>query len=848
MTTQSLAISFNPRIHDKPSAWREEYADNWRSSETDLAGLLEAIRQGHAFIAAAMSSPHRSSAAFVHADLAVVDIDHGLDLEGFRELELSRHACLVYTSSSHQAESGKHRFRVLFRLPRRISDPDHYKAIVTALIRALGGDKSCSDPCRIFYGNSRCQHWLGASDACLSEHFIEEARKEWLRQQSRHQGRSDDYDDTSIGQAIYVLGDVLEPTADGERDRFVRITAAAASAGDALFPAWSDWASRGHHGSGKNRKQTSERFFRGFSGRSSLGTLFYLASEQDPNWRDGLPDALRSSGYGDSKLPPGYRHDDFMGYDDPEYDLPKPGKLRTPSIIEWAEAQRQQEQAAESAQPVTGIPVTASAPQPEIPVTEPHLDPDKLAEPDDEEIDPEFMGDPYDYPPPMADGAPMPPEPKRRGRKPKAAGSSGGSEVARIRNLVKGLYPDLRLNRLTQALECGPMDNPKVVENPDKTYLIISENEDRPFAKTHVYDAIQLIAYRHSYNPVHRFLDECAEAEPVDYFDTLASTLLGVHEEGPKNPRLPCGNLLADVVLKRFLIAAVARARKPGCPLGWMPILVGPQNVGKTNFFQYLTPHDPLSDTYPWCPTIQQGISYLKERPHALHQGWIVNLDEVERFFRRQYTEEFKNLVTVAVDRSRRLYENERAFERSFVLVGCTNSDGFLVDPTGNRRFMAITVLGKVPSAQDPDVKIIDLDRVKADRRGIWAAAQQAYANEPVYEFSSYEIRCIEDYLNGYTEDSPLTGALQDVLSRNVSLTYKGRPAYRMTDIFAWLGLDIDPRRSGRNGVTDELRRLGYASDNVRHGGKMVRIWQLAMPRQAPEGPGFPWDWSSDAA
>jgi hypothetical protein len=837
MTKQPLAVSFNPRIHDKPAAWREEYADNWRSTETDLAGLRNGIGQGHAFIAAAMSSSHRSSSAFLHADLAVVDIDHGLDLEGFREHQLAQHACLTYTSSSHQSESGKHRFRVLFRLPQRISDPELYKAIVTALIRALGGDKSCSDPCRIFYGNSRCQYWFGPDDACLSEHFIEEARKEWLRQRTRFQERNDEYDDISIGQAIYVFDTVIEPTADGERDRFVRITAAAASAGDTLFEAWSDWASRGHHGSGKNRRQTSERFFRGFSGKSSLGTLFFLASEQDPNWRDGLPDSLRSSDYGSSKMPPGYRHEDFLGYDDPEYDLPKPGKIRTPSILEWAASQTAGQSAqSEAGNPVSEIAATAGSP-PSAPAVATGVD----------EIDPEFMGSPDDAPPPRDDDAPMPPEPKRRGRKPKS-GSSAGSEVAKIRDKVKALYPKLRLNRLTQELESGPMESPKIIENPDKAYLLISESEERPFAKTHVYDTIQLIAYNSSYNPVHNFLDECAKQEPIDYFDNLASTLLGVHEEGPKNPRLPCGGLLADVALKRFLIAAVARARQPGCSLGWMPILVGPQNVGKTNFFQYLTPPDAMSGTYPWCPTIQQGISYLKERPHALHAGWIVNLDEVERFFRRQYTEEFKNLVTVAVDRSRRLYENERLFQRSFVLAGCTNSSDFMVDPSGNRRFMAITVLGKVPSPQDPNVKIIDLDRVKADRMGIWAAAQLAYLDEPIYEFSSYEVSCLEDYLNSFTVDNPLTGALQAALARNVSTLHKGRPAYFMSDIFNWLGLDLNPRQGSGNGVADELKRLGYVSDRVKINGRPVRLWQLGRPEPHDDGPGLPAHWGSNAA
>ena len=864
MSTQTLAVSLNTRIRNKPSAWRDEYADNWQSVETDLDGLRETIRLGYAFIAAAMSSSHRSSSAFLHADLAVVDIDHGLDLDAFRAHPLAKHACLIYTSCSHQDEPGKHRFRVIFRLPERITDPGLYKAVTTALIRALGGDKNCSDPCRLYYGNSNCQDWPGKPNAYLPKSFVADARKEALNQRSSFEERSDEYDDTSIGQAIYVLENVLVPTADGERDAFVRITAAAASAGDPLFPAWSDWAIRGHHGSGKNSRQASERFFRGFSGRSSLGTLFFLASEQDPDWRDSLPDDLRSSGNYDSKLPPGYRHEDFLGHSDPEYDLPKAGKLRTPSILEWAATQPAQPAAETS---VAGIPVTAgescaethpieAPPEPvgidsDMPQMPAHIAALMAATvPDLEEADPDFMGSPDDLLIPLtASDSSLPPEPpgkkKGRGRPAKGAGPAG-SEVSRIRAKVKALYPGLRLNRLTLQLECGPMDEPKLIDDADKAYLLISESEDKPFAKTHVYDAVHLSAQRNGYNPVHRFLDECAKHEPIEYFDTLATTLLGVAEEGPENPRMPCGRLLADLIMRRFLIAAVARAKEPGCSMGWMPILIGPQNVGKTNFFQYLTPPNPLSNDYTWCPTIQQGIAYLKEKPHALHAGWIINLDEVERFFRRQYTEEFKNLVTVSVDRSRRLYENEKTFRRSFVLVGCTNSSDFLVDPSGNRRFMPITVHGVAPSPQDPAVRIIDLDRVKIDRMRIWAAALQAYLDEPVYEFSSYEISFIDDYLNNHTVDSPLTGALQALLSRNHSFMHKDQPVYRLDDIYKWLDLPIDPRTGYSTGVTDELKRLGYTSKRVQRYDSKIRIWYLANPsKKAAEDGDFPSDWGS---
>jgi putative DNA primase/helicase len=57
-----------------------------------------------------------------------------------------------YTPSSTPAAP---RFRLIFRLEHPVHDPHYYKEIVAAFIRRFGAnvDKSCSDPCRLFYGS-----------------------------------------------------------------------------------------------------------------------------------------------------------------------------------------------------------------------------------------------------------------------------------------------------------------------------------------------------------------------------------------------------------------------------------------------------------------------------------------------------------------------------------------------------------------------------------------------------------------------------------------------------------------------------------------------------------------------
>lgn len=87
--------SIHRAIKDKPVAWRAEYGSNWESHSSSLEALRDHVSSGGAFIPASMSSSHRTSGAFRHADLAVVDVDHGLSIAEFRNHPLASEASWV---------------------------------------------------------------------------------------------------------------------------------------------------------------------------------------------------------------------------------------------------------------------------------------------------------------------------------------------------------------------------------------------------------------------------------------------------------------------------------------------------------------------------------------------------------------------------------------------------------------------------------------------------------------------------------------------------------------------------------------------------------------------------------
>ena len=821
-------------IHNKP-VWNPDFAENWeevQDPDDTLMGLRKLVSEGKAFIPVRMTSHKRTSSAFDFADLVVADIDNGLSIAEFLQHPLAQHACWVYTTSSHGSKP-EDRFRVIFKLPERVKHPDIYKAVVTLLVKSLGADRNCTDPCRLFYGNDKAEHPLWQPKACLPESILEDAIDEAKRRRAQELVSTDAYDDVQIERAIFVLQTVLEPTVDGDRDRFTKITAACRAAGDRLFPYWSDWASRGHHGKGKNAKQATQKFFRGFNG-SGLASLFFMANEESPGWRDRLPDELKHTSESSlgvfGKSFAGYGHEDFLL--DPNEDFFNP-----PDAQDRSDTQS----LFDSERPWTHV-AQVSRPEPE----EPEWD-------DEEDHD-----DPTDHPTELEVGEYEPvPRVRNAGR---ARADADEQVVEQILTRLRRIYPGLRLNSMSQQLEYGPIEKPLEIDDVSTAYVRISAGAGTVFPKTLTYDVAMVAGRENAYHPVRTYLeDTCSRVEPCPYFDKLATTLLGVKGDNSggididiTNPLMPCGNTLADVVMKRFLVGAVARALEPGCVHDWMPILIGPQNCGKTTFMQYLTPPSPVDPgIYPWVSTIQQGITYLKDRPHVLHAGWIVVMDECERFFKRKDVEDLKNLISTNVDRSARKYENERSYPRSFVLAACANSEELFVDPTGNRRFMPIRVTGVVPSEQDPRIKIIDLDRLKRDRDSIWAAAYRCYLDDPTNTFTSYEIQTLNNYMQSFAGDSPLEHDMVKALSRQYSgilnkpgHARNGKRYWLMSQIFKWMDIASKDEASMIRGVSDILKRRGFAKERLRYKGKILNAWFNDDPffNRNPNELGPDWD------
>jgi hypothetical protein len=139
---------------------------------------------------------------------------------------------------------------------------------------------------------------------------------------------------------------------------------------------------------------------------------------------------------------------------------------------------------------------------------------------------------------------------------------------------------------------------------------------------------------------------------------------------------------LEGFLLRKWFIAAVARAMAPGCKMENVLVLVGNQEYGKTSFFEILG-----GDWY----TSERVDVGDKDGKLIMRRAWIIEWGELESMRRAKDQEAIKAFLSQRIDHFRPHY-GRVLFDapRACVIGGTTNNDHYLTDPTGNRRFWTV--------------------------------------------------------------------------------------------------------------------------------------------------------------
>jgi hypothetical protein len=286
------------------------------------------------------------------------------------------------------------------------------------------------------------------------------------------------------------------------------------------------------------------------------------------------------------------------------------------------------------------------------------------------------------------------------------------------------------------------------------------------------------------------FADVIARKARLNSFHSVRDYLASVQPKWDEKPRIDrwlvdyAGAQHTSYVLavsRLILVAAVRRARRPGCKFDEMPILESKQGTNKSSALRVLAVRDEwFTDDLPLGGDTKQLIEQTLGK-------WIIEAGELKGMGRAEVAA-LKACLSRQVDEARMAYGHKLTIvPRQFVIIGTTNETaGYLRDSTGNRRYWPIRI------------EQFDLEALRRDRDQLWAEAAH-------YEALGESIR-LDPALYGDATNEQSDREADDPMMVEISESIgmlKGK--IFMRDL--WALLNIEPGKA----TQDQNARLGAA-------------------------------------
>lgn len=316
-----------------------------------------------------------------------------------------------------------------------------------------------------------------------------------------------------------------------------------------------------------------------------------------------------------------------------------------------------------------------------------------------------------------------------------------------------------------------------------------------------VFDFLSLTANTSHYNPVLQLIDLNEWDCERNYLTELIQ-ILGI---APKDG-------LSQQLLYKWACQAYWLLRNvQGCEVGADGILVlqGPQGCGKTTFANVIGIRPEFVKLGQWIdPKDRDALARCTS-------AWIVELGEIETTFRSDL-ERLKAFITAERDEYRLPYARAPVkFVRRTSFIGTCNSERFLIDPTGSRRFWTIPVTH------------IDLDRLRNfPALQFWRQIKYMCANEPnSFRLTPEERQALEQ--RNTDHEKPLKSQLEieDIISE--AEADPGSYEWRMTTVSDFKAEYPSLHRYDVAQIGRALDKLGYKLQRIQSCGKRARLRNL---------------------
>jgi len=363
-----------------------------------------------------------------------------------------------------------------------------------------------------------------------------------------------------------------------------------------------------------------------------------------------------------------------------------------------------------------------------------------------------------------------------------------------LRALIAALGYVVRYNTIKKSLEILIPGTGFLRDNRDNAAIahVLSECEKVRMPTKHLPQFLITIADENPYNPVATWI----ESNPWDGVSRLESFYATVTATGDQN--------LKRKLLRKWLLQAVAAAFSPdGIAAQGILTLIGPQNIGKTTWFQRLAPGE--LDVILTGHTLE---TRSKDSVFIALSFWLVELGEVDATIRKSDISALKSFLTQPIDKLRRPYAaTESNFGRRTVFGATVNDPQFLHDPTGNRRFWSIEVEGFVLDHE------IDMQQLWAEVLTLWRAGER-------FDLDQTDIA----ELNAHNQEFTVVDPIEERLLQGFD--WAGQPCNWITATEALMSIGVNEPTRAQAIIAGRLLRRLNGNQRRKSNGRIL----LAVP------------------
>lgn len=369
----------------------------------------------------------------------------------------------------------------------------------------------------------------------------------------------------------------------------------------------------------------------------------------------------------------------------------------------------------------------------------------------------------------------------------------------------------VRLNDVTQSIEIkGMQGESKEHIHSNIAAILYSELQGKyKRCSIQIISAyLDIIASRNRFNPVLELLNS-VEYDGRDYLSELYS-ILNIADDDE----------LSRTLIKKWLWQSISLLHNNEIePFGADGVLVitGKQGIGKTSLFRKLALKSQFFKEGV-CVDFRDKDTYIS----AL-SCWIAELGEIESTFKSD-VERLKAFITNPVDEYRRPYgrDSVKAIRRTS-LCGSCNSNQFLIDETGNRRFYTV------------QIDKIDLERLKKfNAVQLWKQIERyAITDIQGFRLSHTEQQALSERNKEHEKKLKGENEVEDILNRGDTGSCLVKWQYMTVTDFKMLYPD-ELRAYSAAQIGRVLDKLGYAAEIKKIDGKTQKL--RILPKRTYQG------------